>query len=163
MTVEFSDDFVKFISFNHDAQKLFSRYFIYAQENDTFHRRLINDTGSEPSLTSDEVVESFSDYDTHADIDSEDLEFKSDLNLDYYVLSFNEERVSQFLSLFRDDREKSELSNRDVDLLLTKSSDIRDKFLVSVHLTFRFNLKSGFLMLREESLKVSVEITMNDT
>lgn len=134
MAVGFSGDFAKFVPSNNDAQTLFSRSFNYAQENDTSHRRLMNGTGSEPPLASDEAVESSTDYDTHADTDSEGLGVRSDLNLGHYVLSFNEERAPQFPSLFRGGRGKSGLINRGVDLLLAKPGDIRGKSLASVHL-----------------------------
>ncbi len=123
----------------------------------------MNGTGSEPPLASDEAVESSTDYDTHADTDSEGLGVRSDLNLGHYVLSFNEERAPQFPSLFRGGRGKGGLSNRGVDMLLAQPGDIRSKSIASLHLAFRFNLKSGFLMLRGGSQKVPVEINMNGT
>ena len=50
---------------------------------------------------------------------------------------------------------------RDVNLLLTKPGDILSKFLTSVPMLFRFNLRSGFLISSGESLKASVELKMS--
>jgi len=161
MAVGFNGDFAKFIPFNLNAQNLFSSSSIYAQENDTFHRRLMK-TGSEPLLASDEAVESSTDYDTQADTDSEGLGVRSDPNLGLYVLSFNDERAPQFLRLFRTGRGKGGVLYRGVDILLARPGDIRGKFLASVHLVFRFNQESGFHMLRG-SPKVPVEINTNGT
>lgn len=49
-------------------------------------------TGSEPLLASDKVVESFTDYDTQADTDSEGLISKSNIIHDYTCKNVHDHR-----------------------------------------------------------------------
>ena len=162
MTTVFSGDFARLVPRNQVAQMLFSQTFVYVEKNDTFHLQFIDRTGSEPFPGSGEPVEESTEYETSPDTDTEDPRFKSIQNSGHFVLSFDKNRAPEMPHLgWRVGKGTSKSPvHRGVDLLLAKPGDILSKSLASVHMLFRFNLRSGFLMLRGGSLKASVEFKM---
>lgn len=156
---DFNGDFAKLKPSNRVAQLLFSRTYVYLEKNDTFHLRFMNRTESEGLSSSDEPVESSTDYETHLDTDSEGSNLKSVQNLGHFILSFNQGRLPELPHLgWRVGRGSSKLpSTRGVDLLLARPGDIQSKSLANTHIMFRFNRNSGFLMLRGASPKASVK------
>ena len=162
MATRFTVDFARLVPYNHDARILFSRSYVYAEKNNTFHLRFMNSTDSELLPASDEVVESSTDYETHADTDTEISAVRSNQSLGYFVLSFHEGRVPEMLHLgWRAGRGTSKLPNRNVDILLASKGDNRGRSLASVHMVFRFNPRSGFLMLMGGTPRVPVELKTN--
>ena len=163
MATGFDGNFAKLIPCNHVAQLLYSETYVYAEKNDTFHLRFMERTDSERPSTSDEPVESSTDYDTHPDSDTEDPRVQVIQNPGHFVLSFSEVRSPEMPHLgWRVGRGSSKLlKSRNVDLLLTKPGDNLGKSLANVHMVFRFNRSSGFLMLRGGSRKASVEFKID--
>lgn len=133
---------------------------MYIHENQTFHLRFLQ-SDSEMSTASAEPVESSTDYDSLIEDGNEDIQMK---NLGYFVLSFSEEREPEFPHLgWRVGRGARKLSTtRGVDFLLSKPADSRSMSLASVHMVFRFNRRSGLLMLQGGSPKVPVEYKLGD-
>lgn len=164
-STSFTGDFAKLVPRNHVAQILFSKTYIYVKENNTFHVQFMNCTDSERLPHINEPVESSTDYDTHPDTDPEGSGAKSVPNLGHFILSFDERRSPEMPHLgWRVGRGASKLlSTRGVDLLLATPRDSLGKSLASTHMVFRFNRKSGFLMLRGGSPKVPVEYSKNGT
>lgn len=141
---------------------LFSKTYVSAVTNDTFHLRFMDCSQSQTSRASDEPVEESTEYDTCLDTDSEYSRSKSVPHLGHFVISFNKNRAPEIAHLgWRVGRGTSKsLANRDVDLLLAKPGDILSKSLASIHMLIRFNLRSGLLMLKGGSAKVPVEFKM---
>lgn len=160
---EFTGDFARLIPNNHAAQTLFSKTYMYVKENDTFHLLFMDGTDNERFHDSTEPVESSTDYDTHHDTDTESSRASSVSHLGYFILSFDEQRLPEIPQLgWRVGRGASKWQpNRGVDLLLAIPRDNLGKSLASIHMVFRFNAKSGFLMLRGGSAKVPVEYSKN--
>lgn len=119
----------------------------------------MNSTGSEPLPASDEPVESSTEYDTHLDSDTGSHGAKALQHVGFFVLSLDERRRPEMPRLgWRVGRGTSRsLANRNVDLMLAKPGDDMAKSLASVHMIFRLNPMSGFLMLKGGSPKVPVE------
>ena len=158
----FYGDFAKLVPRNHVAQLLFSETLLYVEKNDTFHLKFMNRTGSESVTTSDEPVESSTDYDSHPGTDADDSQSKVIQNIGHFVLSFDAERAPEMPHLgWRVGRGSGKLPNRGVDLMLAKPGANKGKSLAYIHLVFRFNRRSGFLMLRAGSEKVPVEYKLN--
>ncbi len=159
----FNGDFAKLVPRNHVAQRLFSATRIYVEKNDTFHLQFIDPTDSGPVPTLDQPVESSTDYDTHPDTDIEGSGVNSIQALGHFVLSFHKDRSPAMPRLgWRVGRGNSKSpANRGVDLLLAKPGDNLGRSLASIHMIFRFNLESGFLMLMGGSQKVPVEYNLN--
>ena len=155
----FTGDFARLIPRNHVAQILFSKTYMYVKENDTFHIQFMSCTDNEQTHHSIEPVESSTDYDTHHDTDTEGSGANSISHLGYFILSFDEQRLPEMPHLgWRVGRGASKWqSNRGVDLLLATPRDRLGKSLAGIHMIFRFNFQSGFLMLRGGSSKVPVE------
>ncbi len=63
-SMEFTGGFAKLVPYNHAAQMLFSRTYIYVEKKDTFHLKFMEQTGREALPTSDEPVESSTDFDS---------------------------------------------------------------------------------------------------
>ena len=159
----FTGDFAKLIPRNHIAQLLFSETYTYVEKNDMFHLRFMDCTGNKPLRASEGPVESSTEYDTYHDTDTEGSQVKSNQNVGHFVLSFKTERSAELPHLgWRVGRGTNKAPrNRNVDLLLAKPRDNRSKSLANIHMVFRFNPKSGFLMLRGGSQKASVEHSMS--
>ena len=155
----FNGDFAKLTPRNHVAQLLFSRTYVHVEKNDTFHLRFMNRTESEKLCSPEEFLESSTDYDTHPDTDAEDSNLRSVRNLGHFILSFDKGRLPELPHIgWRVGRGSSKWpSNRGVDLLLAKPGDTQSKSLASTHMVFRFNCKSGFLMLQGGKSKVPVK------
>ena len=163
MAGAFNGDFAILTPRNHLAQLLFSETYVSIEKNDTFHFRFMKRTGSGWRPVSDEPVESSTDYDTHVDTDTEESIDKGIQHTGHFVLSFNGERSPELPHLgWRVGRGTSKLPpNRNVDFLLAKPGDNRGKSLANIHMVFRFNRMSGFLMLKGGSEKVPVEYNIN--
>ena len=156
----FNGDFARLIPRNRVAQLLFSKTYVYVEKNDTFHLQFMDCSDDNAKLLSfDEPVESSTDYDSHAETDTEGSDLRNIHHLGHFILSFNKEREPELPHVgWRVGRGTSKYpSTRGVDLLLAKPGDIRSKSLANIHMLFRFNQKSGFLMLRAESPKMPVE------
>ena len=97
----------------------------------------------------EEPVESSTEYDTYQDTDTDGSGLRVPQDLGHFVLSFDRERSPEMPHLgWRVGRGTSKsLANRNVDFLLAKPGDNMGKSLASIHMMFRFNKKSGFLML----------------
>lgn len=164
MASTFSGDFARLTPSNHVAQRLFSKTFIHVEKNDEFHLRFMSLTDRQPLTASDEPVESSTDYDTHPDSDTEDPGARGTQRFGYFILSFDKERRPEMPHLgWRVGKGTGKFTNRDVDFLLARPGDFMSKSLAAVHMIFRFNLESGFLMVRGGSAKVSVEYNVSDT
>lgn len=159
MATGFTGDFARLVPSNHIAQLLFSKTYVYVEKNDTFHLRFMESIGSEALLESAEPVESSTDYDTNSETNKEGSKLQI---LGHFVLSFEKGRSPEMPHLgWRVGRGSSKgTTNRNVDLLLAKPGDNRSKSLANIHMLFRFNRKSGFLMLRGASPKVPVEYSI---
>ncbi|MCJ1474815.1 hypothetical protein MMC13_003475 [Lambiella insularis] len=132
------------------------------EENNTFHLRFMERGESKPPSTSDEPVESSTDYDTHPDTDTENPRVQMIPHLGHFVLSFNEAKSPEMPHIgWRVGRGSKNLKARNVDLLLAKPGDNLSKTLASIHMIFRFNQSSGFLMLRGGSRKAPVEFMVD--
>lgn len=162
-STNFTGDFARLVPRNRIAQILFSKTYIYVKENNTFHIQFMNCADDEQLHHPIEPVESSTDYDTHHDTDTEGSGAKSVTNLGHFILSFDGQRLPQMPHLgWRVGRGASKwLSSRGVDFLLAMPRDSLGKSLASTHMVFRFNRKSGFLMLRGGSPKVPVEYRKN--
>lgn len=158
-SLPFNGDFAKLTPRNRVAQLLFSKTYVYVEENNTFHLKFMDCTDNEKLLSSDEPVESSTDHDTHLETDTEGSDLRNVHHLGHFILSFNKQRVPELPHLgWRVGRGTSKCpSTRGVDLLLAKPGDILSKPLASIQMLFRFNRKSGFLMLRGGSPKMPVE------
>ena len=160
MATTFSGDFARLVPRNRVAQRLFSDTWLFVDKTNTFHLRFMNRTGSEQLVALDEPVESSTEYETSVDTASEE----SQLNSGHFVFSFAERRAPEMPHVgWRVGRGASKLPNRNVDLLLAKPRDNLGKSLASVHMLFRFNSRSGFLMLKAGSSKASVKLKMGTT
>lgn len=162
MTDSFTGDFARLVPRNHVAQMLFSKTFVHVEKNGKFHLQFIHHTACEPFLATSEPVEESTEYETHPDTETEDFRFKRMQHSGHFVLSFDKNREPQMPHLgWRVGKGTSKSpANRGVDLLLAKPGDILGKSLASVHMLFRFNMKSGFLMLWGGSPKAPVEFKM---
>lgn len=158
----FTGDFAKLVPRNRVAQLLFSRTYSYAEKDDLFHFQFMDCTGGGggPLAASDKAVESSTDYSTYSDSDTEGSRSNSVQNLGCFILSFNQRLIPEMPYLaWRVGRGTSKLPpNRGVDLLLAKPRDLLGKSLASIHMVFRFNPESGFLMLGGGSPKEPVEL-----
>lgn len=154
----FSGHFARLTPRNHVAQLLFSETFIFVEKNDTFHLRLMDRTGGAPAEESCEAVEESTDYDTSPD-DRTTETTRTIQHTGHFILSFDQNRLPEMPHLgWRVGRGSNKSpANRGVDLLLSRPGDILSKSLASVHMLFRFNPRSGFLMLVGGSSKVEVE------
>ena len=161
MTSTFTGDFAVLIPNNHLAQCLFSKTYVYVEKNDTFHMRFMDLTEPVPVL--EEPVESSTEYDTHSDSDPETSRVRPIQHLGYFVLSLRKDRLPERPHLgWRVGRGTGKsLKNRNVDFLLARPGDKMSKSLASIHMVFRLNLRSGFLMLRAGSQKVPVEYNIS--
>ena len=163
MTDIFNGDFARLVPRNQIAQHLFSATRMYVDENKTFHLRFLqsNNTSSEIIPASDEPIESSTDYDSQIEGDVQDFQMN---NLGYFVLSFNEEREPEFPLLgWRVGRGTGKaLTNRGVDLLLSKPGHSLSRSLASIHFIFHFSKRSGLLMLKGGSPKAPVEYKNGD-
>lgn len=159
-SVTFNGEFAKLIPRNRVAQLLFSKSYVYVEKNDTFHLKFMDCSDDKAKLLSfDEPVESSTDYDSHGETDTEGSDLRNTHHLGHFVFSFNEEREPEHPQVgWRVGRGSSKnSSNRGVDLLLAKPGDALSKSLANIHMLFRFNQKSGFLMLKAGSPKMPVE------
>jgi len=163
MTASFPGEFARLVPRNLVAQKLFSKTFVYVEKHDTFHLQFIDRTG-EPFLASSEPIEESTEYDPYLGTDDGDSQFKGIQHSGHFVLSFDGTRAPQMPHLgWRVGKGTSKSpAHRGVDLLLAKPGDILSKSLASVHLFFRFHLRSGFLMVRGGSTKTLVEFRNGD-
>lgn len=66
MSDTFNDDFVRLVPCNQIAHHLFLTTCIYVEENKTFYLRFLkrNNVSNEMLAASDELVKSFTDYDS---------------------------------------------------------------------------------------------------
>lgn len=159
-----SGDFARLTPSNHVAQRLFSTTFIHVGKNDEFHLRFMDLADRQTLTVSNEPVESSTDYDTHPDSDTEDPGASKIQYLGYFILSFDEEREPEVPHLgWRVGKGSSKFTNREVDFLLARPGDFMSKSLAAVHMIFRFNPESGFLMVRGGSAKVSLGYKTGDT
>lgn len=163
MADTFNGDFARLVPRNQTAQRLFSATCIYVEENKTFHLRFLqrNNASSKMPTTSDEPVESSTDYDSQLEGEIEGLQMEDS---GYFVLSFDQEREPEFPHLgWRVGRGAGKSpANRGVDLLLSKPGDYLSRSLASIHMIFHFNRRSGLLMLKGGSHKVPVEYRLGD-
>ena len=160
MATAFYGNFARLVPRNRVAQRLFSETWLFVDENNTFHLRFMDRTGSERLVGPEEPVESSTEYETAASADDED----SPLNYGHFVFSFAERRAPEMPHVgWRVGRGAGKLPNRNVDLLLAKPRDNLGKSLASVHMLFYFNLRSGFLMLKAGSPKASVQFRIGTT
>lgn len=158
-TSTFNGDFARLVPRSHLAQLLFSETFVYVEKKDTFHLRFIDRTGRESDPPDTEPLEDSTEYDTYPDTDAEDPRLRSIQHSGHFVLSFNKSRAPSLPNVgWRVGKGTSKSpANRGVDLLLARPRDVLSKPLASMHMLFRFNLKSGFLMLKAASQKSPVE------
>ena len=165
MASDFNGDFARLVPRNSLAQVLFSKTWLFVEKNDTFHLQFMTRTGDEPSRASSEPVEESTEYETYPDTDGEDSQLKGMQNSGHFIFSFNEKRAPEMPHLgWRIGRGTSKsISNRNVDLLLAKPRGILSKSLASIHMLIRFNLRSGFLILKGGSPKAPVEIKIGTT
>jgi len=159
MSSDFAGDFAKLTPRNKIAQGLFSNAHAYVEQNDPFHLSFMKCTpSSEKFPTSDEPVESSTEYDTQPDNDAEGYEAQKLQHSGGFVLSLHKERAPEAPRMgWRAGRGSSKFVKRNVDLLLAKPGDVMGKSLASVHVILQFHVKSGFLMLQNGSAKVAVE------
>lgn len=155
----FTGEFAKLVPHNRAAQLLFSKTYVYVGKNDdTFHLKFMENTGNESVVTSDEPVESSTDYDSQP-TDTQGSETTRSQVRGHFVLSFKEQRSPEMPNLgWRVGKGSSKFSlpNRNVDLLLARPGDVGGASLASVHMVFHFNRRSGFLMLKGCSTKAPV-------
>ena len=156
MADTFNGDFARLVPCNKIAQRLFSATYIYVEENKTFHMRFLqrNIVSSEMSITSEEPVESSTDYDSQLEGETEGFRMEDS---GYFVLSFDQEPEFPHLGWRVGRGTGKSPANRGVDLLLSRPSDLLGKSLASIHMIFHFNRQSGLLMLKGGSYKAPVE------
>ena len=156
MSCVFNGDFARLTPLNNVARRGFSKAFAYVEQHSSFHLAFMSQATREHTLVSDEPVESSTDYDTHPDTEDEG-------DSGQFILSFNEKRWPGQPRLgWRAGKGRSNLENRNVDLLLMKPGDHRSKSLASIHMIFQFNQTSGLLMLVNGSSKASLEYNLGD-
>ena len=165
MADNFNGDFARLVPRNHVAQLLFSKTYLYAEKEDTFHFRFMDRAGRGSLPLSKEPVESSTEYDSFHESDIDDTGSRDVQNLGHFVFSFNVERSPELPHIgWRIGRGKSKSpSNRDVDILLAKPGDNLGRTLASIHMIFRFNPLSGLFMLKGGSPKVPVEYSIGGT
>jgi hypothetical protein len=164
-TSNFTGDFARLVPRSPLAKDLFSDTLLYIEKNNTFHLKFIDCTVHEPGESCTETVEDSTDYDTAPDTDTEDPRLRSTQRLGQFILSFDQERTPALPNVgWRVGKGTSKSpANRGVDFLLAKPGDKSSRTLANVHMLFRFNLKSGFLMLKASSPKANVEFKSGGT
>ncbi|ERF71973.1 hypothetical protein EPUS_07443 [Endocarpon pusillum Z07020] len=165
MTSSFNGDFARLVPRNRASQVLFSETIAYVDKNDTFHLRFMERALAEAYHASSESPEDTTDYDSPHDAIDRDLQLKDIPNSGYYVFSFDKKRAPEMPHIgWRVGRGTSKVPmNRGVDLLLAKPGHPWGKKIASVHLLFRFNLRSGFLVMSAQSQKTLVEVKVGTT
>ena len=162
MTTGFDGIFAKLVPRNYAAQVSFSEAYNYVDENNTVHLNFMQREDKKPIRASSEPVEDSTEYETYPDTDTATADPRIDKtisNLGHFVLSLDRIRAPAMPLLgWRAGRGSSKQTDRGVDLLLARPSAISSKSLASVHMLFRFNGRSGFLMLMGGSNKVPVEV-----
>ena len=159
----FTGAFAKLVPHNSIAQKLYSKTYIYVKDKDTFHLQFMKCTDEDRSRGSSEPVESSTEYETDQEADPKGSGPDGDTQFGHFVLSFDGQRLPEMPHLgWRVGRGTRKCpANRGVDLMLAPPRHKLGKSLASIHLVFRFNRQSGFLMLRGGSPKVPVEYNKN--
>ncbi|MCJ1242889.1 signal transducing kinase of the PAK [Trapelia coarctata] len=153
---EFSGVFAKLIPYNSEARGLFSKASTYMeQEGDKYHLQFVGyarNESAEGETVVEEPVESDTDYDT-----ADTSQIQRVQSTDHFVLSLQEERWPKALQWgWRAGRGSSRIAERNVEFLLAAPRDPNSRYLAHIHMYFRFNRKSGMLMLVAGSSKEPV-------
>lgn len=159
MSTIFTGDFAKLTPCNDVARQLFSETLIYIEKLDTFHIQLVARAAGEHAEHSSDAVEDSTDYDTGSDNPRRGTSPRTIENPGHFVLSFNQDRQPQTPHLgWRVGKGTSKFgASRGVDFLLSKPGDKLSRSLASTHMLFRFNPRSGFLLLVAGSPKSPVK------
>lgn len=166
MTTNFDGTFAKLVPRNYMVRVSFSEAYNYVNENNTVHLSFMERGDNKPIRESSEPVEESTEYETYPDTDTGTADpriEKTISNLGHFVLSLDSTRAPAIPRLgWRAGRGSSQQTDRGVDLLLARPRAISSKSLASVHMRFRFNDRSGFLMLMGGSDKVPVEVKVSN-
>lgn len=139
-------NFAKLVPVNGPAQKLFSRSVEYMrQQDDTFHLQFIDedviDVDADEIAIHDKGDDSGTEYNSSS---SSEL----DPNRGHYLLSLHAEKLpGRPARGWRVGKGSSHASDHNVDFLMAPPKDSKRKYLAIIHMFFRFNLRSGMLML----------------
>lgn len=153
---EFSGDFAKLIPYNSEARRLFSKALTHMErEGDKYHLQFVGYVGNERvegETVVEEPIESDTDYDT-----ADTSQIQRMQSSDHFILSLQDARWPKVLQLgWRAGRGSSRIEERNVEFLLAAPRDSNSRYLAHIHMYFRFNRKSGMLMLVAGSSKEPV-------
>jgi hypothetical protein len=155
----FDGAFAKLVPNNLQAEALFSKTLIQVEaERDVYHLRFMVATNPEDSrVIQNEPVESDTDYDTP------DSPLETTKKGGHFVLSLATGELPANPALgWRVGRGTHKIKpDRGVDFQLAPPRDPQSRALASIHMLFRFNRKSGMLMLVAGSSKAPVHYYNN--
>ena len=158
MQQDSAGDFARLRPSNQLAKHLFSRCYLYVKEEDPFHLQFMITLPNQPPASTEDPVESSTDYDS-----CDPSGYEEHLKDGCFVLSLEKDRTPEFPLLgWRCGRGSRKLPYRGVDFLLAKPGDINSKSLASVHFMLKISPQLGLLMLQCGPNKdVALEVNMN--
>ena len=137
-------DFAKLVPVNVAAQQLFSRTVKFMlKQSDSFHLQFIDDAITDKGESS--IPHGHGDSSTeYASSSPSD----SDIQRGHYLLSLQQGKLpSRLAQGWRVGKGNSQAGGSNVDFLLAPAGDSKRRYLANVHMFFRFNVRSGMLML----------------
>ena len=143
MADQVDGEFARLVPSNQVARRLFSRCFVYSEEQDPFHLQFMIPLASE-AQAGEEPLEDSTEYDSYHSSRDDDETLRSG----YFSISFESSHQPHAPPLgWKCGRGAQKLPNRGVDLLLSRPKDISSKSLAGHHFTLRLSTDVGLLML----------------